>query len=149
MTPPTPSPTTHYHTHILCSVGRFGRYISSHSASIQKTKLFLDRENSRVLERQAALRKLQSGSSVVPDQEGAPAEEVLRSLQQVRDPGRCQKATCESVAESKSHQTNRFFFLCVCDRKLRRSREETPSCRGRGSSCRRSSTLWPRSSEKM
>lgn len=63
----------------------FKRYISSHGASIQKTKLFLERESSRLVERQAALKKAQSGSSLLPDQEGALAEDVLRSLQQVRD----------------------------------------------------------------
>ncbi|XP_075892116.1 uncharacterized protein cep164 isoform X2 [Nelusetta ayraudi] len=64
------------------SIDEFKRYISSHGASIQKTKLFLERESSRLVERQAALRMAQSGSSLVADQEGAPAEDVLRSLQQ-------------------------------------------------------------------
>lgn len=38
------------------------------------------------MERQAALKKAQSGSSQVPDQEGgaAVAEDILRGLQQVR-----------------------------------------------------------------
>lgn len=62
----------------------FKHYISSHDASIQKTKLFLERESSRLVERQAALKKAQKGSLLLPDQEGAPAEDVLRSLQQVR-----------------------------------------------------------------
>lgn len=62
----------------------FKRYISSHGASIQKTKRFLERESSRLVERQAALKKAQSGSSLVPNQEGALPEDILRSLQQVR-----------------------------------------------------------------
>ncbi|TKS81355.1 Centrosomal protein of 164 kDa [Collichthys lucidus] len=64
------------------SMDEFRRYISSHGASIQKTKLFLERETSRLLERQAALRAAQSTSSQDPDQEGGVTEEMIRNLQQ-------------------------------------------------------------------
>lgn len=93
---------------LLC-VRRFKRYISSHGASIQKTKLFLERESSRLVERQAALRMAQSGSSLVADQEGAPAEDVLRSLQQVRDGGRRENAS----DSAKSQRADSFAVLSL------------------------------------
>lgn len=64
---------------------RFKRYISSHGASIQKTKLFLERESNRLVERQAALQEAQASSSEVANQEGGLAEDIVRNLQQVRD----------------------------------------------------------------
>lgn len=64
-------------------MSRFRRYISSHGASIQKTKLFLERESSRLVERQAALRAAQTSSSQDPNQEGGVTEEMMRNLQQV------------------------------------------------------------------
>lgn len=66
------------------SVFRFRRYISSHGTSIQKTKLFLERESSRLMERQAALRTAQTSSSQDPNQEEGVTEEMIRNLQQVR-----------------------------------------------------------------
>lgn len=66
-------------------VCRFRRYVSSHGASIQKTKLFLERESSRLVERQAALREAQTSSSQFPNQEGGLTEEMLGNLQQVRE----------------------------------------------------------------
>ncbi|KAI3354560.1 hypothetical protein L3Q82_019066, partial [Scortum barcoo] len=65
------------------SMDEFRRYISSHGASIQKTKLFLERESNRLMERQAALRVAQTSSSQDPDQEGGVTEEMVRNLQQV------------------------------------------------------------------
>lgn len=65
------------------SVSRFRRYISSHGASIQKTKVFLERESSRLMERQAALQAAQTGSSLNPGQHGEATEEMIRNLQQV------------------------------------------------------------------
>lgn len=100
---------------LLC-VRRFKRYISSHGASIQKTKLFLERESSRLVERQAALRMAQSGSSLVADQEGAPAEDVLRSLQQVRDGGQRENAS----DSAKSQRADGFAVLSLCGRRPRR-----------------------------
>ncbi|XP_034058691.1 centrosomal protein of 164 kDa-like isoform X4 [Gymnodraco acuticeps] len=64
------------------SVDDVRRYISSHGASIQKTKQFLDRESSRLMERQAALRAAQNGSSQDPNQGGGVTEEMIRNLQQ-------------------------------------------------------------------
>ncbi|XP_071327593.1 centrosomal protein of 164 kDa-like isoform X2 [Trachinotus anak] len=64
------------------SVDEFRRYISSHSASIQKTKLILERESSRLLERQAALRGAQTSSSQDPNHEGGVTEEMIRNLMQ-------------------------------------------------------------------
>uniref|UniRef100_A0A3B4F7H3 Centrosomal protein of 164 kDa n=1 Tax=Pundamilia nyererei TaxID=303518 RepID=A0A3B4F7H3_9CICH len=56
-------------------VSRFRRYISSHGASIQKTKLFLERESSRLMKRQAALQ-------AHPAQGGA-TEETMINLEQL------------------------------------------------------------------
>lgn len=67
----------------LC-VSRFRRYISSEGASIQKSKLFLERESSRLMERQAALRAAQTSSSQDPIQRDGVTEEMIRNLQQVR-----------------------------------------------------------------
>ncbi|XP_069390037.1 centrosomal protein of 164 kDa isoform X2 [Paralichthys olivaceus] len=64
------------------SVDEFRRYISSHGASIQKTKLFLERETSRLMERQAALRAAQTGSSQDPNHNTGETEEMIRSLMQ-------------------------------------------------------------------
>ncbi|XP_075957093.1 uncharacterized protein cep164 isoform X2 [Anarhichas minor] len=74
--PHSPVPDSHG------SMDEFRRYISSHGASIHKTKLFLERESSRLMERQAALRAAQTSSSQDPDQDGGVTEEVIRTLQQ-------------------------------------------------------------------
>ncbi|XP_076590694.1 uncharacterized protein cep164 isoform X2 [Chaetodon auriga] len=77
--PLSPVPDSH------SSVDDFRRYISSHGASIQKTKLFLERESRRLMERQAALRAAQTSSSQDPNQEGGVTEEMIRNLQQARN----------------------------------------------------------------
>ena len=83
--PLSPVPDSH------SSVDEFRQYISSHGASIQKTKMFLERENSRLMERQAALQAAQTSSSQVPNHTGV-AEELIRSLQQVhREPCHCDR----------------------------------------------------------
>ncbi|XP_042343329.1 centrosomal protein of 164 kDa-like [Plectropomus leopardus] len=74
--PHSPVPDSH------SSMDEFRRYISSHGASIQKTKLFLERESSRLMERQAALQAAQTSSSQDPNQEGGVTEEMIRNLQQ-------------------------------------------------------------------
>lgn len=71
----SPHPGTH--------VSRFRRYISSHGASIQKTKVFLEKESSRLMERQAALWAAQTSSSQVPSLEGGVTEEMIRNIQEV------------------------------------------------------------------
>ncbi|KAM4589534.1 uncharacterized protein cep164 isoform 2-T2 [Fundulus diaphanus] len=63
------------------SIDEFRQYVSSHGASIQKTKQFLERESSRLVERQAALRAAQTGGAQDPGLRGA-AEERMRTLQQ-------------------------------------------------------------------
>ncbi|XP_036006182.1 centrosomal protein of 164 kDa-like isoform X5 [Fundulus heteroclitus] len=63
------------------SINEFRQYVSSHGASIQKTKQFLERESSRLVERQAALRAAQTGGAQDPALRGA-AEEGMRTLQQ-------------------------------------------------------------------
>ncbi|XP_030601256.1 centrosomal protein of 164 kDa isoform X3 [Archocentrus centrarchus] len=68
--PLSPIPDSH------SSMDEFRRYISSHGTSIQKTKLFLERESSRLMERQAALQAAQAPS------QGGATEEMIRSLQQ-------------------------------------------------------------------
>ncbi|XP_054883939.1 centrosomal protein of 164 kDa-like isoform X2 [Poeciliopsis prolifica] len=67
-----------------CSIDELRQYVSSHGASIQKTKQFLERESSRLMERQAALRAAQTSSSQDPGFRG-PSEERMRSIQQARD----------------------------------------------------------------
>ncbi|XP_054460065.1 centrosomal protein of 164 kDa-like [Anoplopoma fimbria] len=74
--PLSPVPDSH------SGMEEFRRYISSHGASIQKTKLFLERESSRLMERQAALRAAQSSSSQDPNQDGGVTVEMIRNLQQ-------------------------------------------------------------------
>ncbi|XP_043974797.1 centrosomal protein of 164 kDa-like isoform X1 [Gambusia affinis] len=64
-----------------CSINELRQYVSSHGASIQKTKQFLEQESSRLMERQAALRAAQTGSSQGPGFRG-PSEERMRSIQQ-------------------------------------------------------------------
>ncbi|XP_063348992.1 centrosomal protein of 164 kDa-like isoform X2 [Pelmatolapia mariae] len=56
------------------SMDEFQRYISSHGASIQKIKLFLERESSRLMERQAALQAHPA--------QGRATEETMRNLEQ-------------------------------------------------------------------
>ncbi|XP_041850643.1 centrosomal protein of 164 kDa-like isoform X1 [Melanotaenia boesemani] len=73
--PRSPVPDSH------SSMDEFRRYVSSHGASIHKTKLFLERENSRLMERRAALQAAQTSSSQVPDL-GGMTEEMIRNLQQ-------------------------------------------------------------------
>ncbi|XP_036938914.1 centrosomal protein of 164 kDa-like isoform X2 [Acanthopagrus latus] len=74
--PLSPMPDSH------SSMDEFRRYISSHGASIQKTKVFLERESCRLMERQAALRAAQASSSQDPNQDGGVTEEMIRNLQQ-------------------------------------------------------------------
>ncbi|XP_035808213.2 centrosomal protein of 164 kDa isoform X2 [Amphiprion ocellaris] len=74
--PVSPLPDSH------SSMDEFRRYVSSHGASIQKTKLFLERESSRLMERQAALHVAQASSSQVPSHAGGATEEMIRNLQQ-------------------------------------------------------------------
>ncbi|XP_040902770.1 centrosomal protein of 164 kDa-like isoform X1 [Toxotes jaculatrix] len=65
------------------SMDEFRRYISSHGTSIQKTKLFLERESSRLMERQAALQAAQTDSSQDPGHEGGVVtKEMMRNLLQ-------------------------------------------------------------------
>ncbi|XP_030007920.1 centrosomal protein of 164 kDa isoform X2 [Sphaeramia orbicularis] len=64
------------------SMDEFPRYISSHRVSIQKTKLFLERENRKLMESEAALRAVQTSSIQEPGQEGGMSEEMMRNLQQ-------------------------------------------------------------------
>ncbi|XP_072249032.1 uncharacterized protein [Leuresthes tenuis] len=75
--PQTTSPVPDSHS----SVDEFRRYISSHGSSIHKTKLFLERESSRLMERQAALQAAQTSSSQVRSLGGETAE-MIRTLQQ-------------------------------------------------------------------
>ncbi|XP_076748306.1 uncharacterized protein cep164 isoform X2 [Maylandia zebra] len=56
------------------SMDEFRRYISSHGASIQKTKLFLERESSRLMKRQAALQAHPA--------QGRATEETMINLEQ-------------------------------------------------------------------
>ncbi|XP_055370125.1 centrosomal protein of 164 kDa-like [Betta splendens] len=74
--PVSPPPNSH------SSMDEFRRYISSHGASIQKTKLFLERESSRLMERQAALQSAHTSSFQEPNKEGGLTEEMIRTLQQ-------------------------------------------------------------------
>lgn len=74
--PLSPAPDSH------SSMDEFRRYISSEGASIQKSKLFLERESSRLMERQAALRAAQTSSSQDPIQRDGVTEEMIRNLQQ-------------------------------------------------------------------
>ncbi|XP_059187889.1 centrosomal protein of 164 kDa-like isoform X2 [Centropristis striata] len=74
--PLSPVPDSH------SSMDEFRRYISSHGASIQKTKAFLEKESRRLMERQAALQTAQTSSSKDPNREGGVTEEMIRNLQQ-------------------------------------------------------------------
>ncbi|XP_029922379.1 LOW QUALITY PROTEIN: centrosomal protein of 164 kDa [Myripristis murdjan] len=75
--PLSPLPDSH------SSLDDMRRYISSEGESIHKTRLFLERESSRLMERQAALQTAQSGSSSHdPGQEAGVTQEMLRNLQQ-------------------------------------------------------------------
>lgn len=65
------------------NISSLRRYISSHGASIHKTKVFLEKEGSRLKERQAALQAAQTSSSEDPNQDSGLMEEILRNLQQV------------------------------------------------------------------
>lgn len=56
-------------------------HVSSHSTSIPKIKLFLEKENKRMMERRAG----QSSSAHNPTQEAAVTEEMIRNLQQVAE----------------------------------------------------------------
>ncbi|XP_005804595.2 centrosomal protein of 164 kDa isoform X2 [Xiphophorus maculatus] len=64
-----------------CSINELRQYVSSHGASIQKTKQFLERESSRLMERQAALRAAQTSSSQDPGFR-EPIEERMRRIEQ-------------------------------------------------------------------
>ncbi|XP_015257650.1 PREDICTED: centrosomal protein of 164 kDa-like [Cyprinodon variegatus] len=72
--PLSPVPDSH------SSIDEFREYVSSHGASIQRTKQFLERESRRVMERQAALQAAQS-TGQDPGLRGA-TEESRRTLQQ-------------------------------------------------------------------
>ncbi|CAN9511082.1 unnamed protein product [Ophioblennius macclurei] len=75
--PLSPVPDSH------SSVDEFRRYISSHGATIQRTKLFLERESSRLQERQAALQAAaQSSSSHGLEHPGGITQEMIRDFQQ-------------------------------------------------------------------
>ncbi|XP_028275256.1 centrosomal protein of 164 kDa-like isoform X5 [Parambassis ranga] len=74
--PLSPAPDSH------SSMDDFRRYLSSHSASIHKTKLFLERESSRLMERQTALQAAQTSSTQVPSHQGGVTEEMITNLQQ-------------------------------------------------------------------
>ncbi|XP_028275314.1 centrosomal protein of 164 kDa-like isoform X2 [Parambassis ranga] len=74
--PLSPAPDSH------SSMDDFGRYLSSHSASIHKTKLFLERESSRLMERQTALQAAQTSSTQVPSHQGGVTEGMITNLQQ-------------------------------------------------------------------
>lgn len=69
---------------IFLNMSRFRRYVSSNGASIQKAKLFLEKESSRLMERQAALHTAQTCSFQEPNKEGGLTQEMMRNLQQVR-----------------------------------------------------------------
>ncbi|XP_037533352.1 centrosomal protein of 164 kDa [Nematolebias whitei] len=71
----SPGPDSH------SSMDEFRRYVSSHGTSIQKTKVFLQRESSRLMERQAALQAAQTSSSQDPTL-GGLTEEMMSTLQQ-------------------------------------------------------------------
>lgn len=75
--PLSPVPNSHG------SLDEFRRYISSHGATIQKTKLLLERESSRLQERQAALEAAAQSSSCQDNEyTGEITEDVMRNLQQ-------------------------------------------------------------------
>uniref|UniRef100_A0A8C8DIQ2 Centrosomal protein of 164 kDa n=1 Tax=Oryzias sinensis TaxID=183150 RepID=A0A8C8DIQ2_9TELE len=76
--PQVPSPVPDSSSSSMVEVRQ---YISSHGASIQKTKLFLEKESSRLQERQAALQAAQASSSQAQRLPGV-TEEVMRTLQQ-------------------------------------------------------------------
>ncbi|XP_020564213.1 centrosomal protein of 164 kDa isoform X3 [Oryzias latipes] len=76
--PQVPSPVPDSSSSSMVEVRQ---YISSHGASIQKTKLFLEKESSRLQERQAALQAAQASSSQAHRLPGV-TEEVMRTLQQ-------------------------------------------------------------------
>uniref|UniRef100_A0A8C6MLU8 Centrosomal protein 164kDa n=1 Tax=Nothobranchius furzeri TaxID=105023 RepID=A0A8C6MLU8_NOTFU len=70
--PLSPAPDSHG------GMDRYRRYVSSHDAAIQKAKLLLEWENNRLMERRAALKAVQRGSSQDPHLTG----ETSRTLQQ-------------------------------------------------------------------
>lgn len=67
-------------------VSRLRRYVSSHGASIQETKQFLERERSRLTKRQAALQAAQTGATEDPGLRVA-TEERIRIIEQVKKRG--------------------------------------------------------------
>ncbi|XP_069003642.1 centrosomal protein of 164 kDa-like isoform X2 [Embiotoca jacksoni] len=75
---PPLSPVSDSHS----SIDEVRRYISSHEALNQKTKLFLERESSRLMERHAALQAAQTSSAQAPGPGGGVTEEMIRTLQQ-------------------------------------------------------------------
>ncbi|XP_078140487.1 uncharacterized protein cep164 isoform X1 [Centroberyx gerrardi] len=75
--PLSPIPDSH------SSLDDMRRYVSTQGANIQKTRLFLERESSRLMDRQAALRAAQAGPSQDPGQEAGLTQDMMRSLQQV------------------------------------------------------------------
>ncbi|KAM4628002.1 uncharacterized protein cep164 isoform 2-T3 [Polymixia lowei] len=74
--PLSPIPDSH------SSLDDLRRYISSEGVSIQRARLFLERESSRLMERQAALRTAQSSFSLDPSQEARVPLEMTRNPHQ-------------------------------------------------------------------
>ncbi|KAM9801299.1 uncharacterized protein cep164 [Neosynchiropus ocellatus] len=74
--PLSPVPDSH------SSVDELKMYISSHGESIQKLKLFLEKENRSLTERQAALQEAQTSSSQDPNLQEELAEEIMKNLQE-------------------------------------------------------------------
>lgn len=91
------------------------------------------------MERQAALKKAQSGSSLVPDQEGALADDVLRSLQQVRDSSKERAALpCESKLSEDG-----WFISSLC------SRQEAETLMERQQTVQTGNTLLQKQEEQL
>ncbi|XP_053728733.1 centrosomal protein of 164 kDa-like [Synchiropus splendidus] len=74
--PLSPVPDSH------SSVDELKMYISSHGESIQKLKLFLEKENRSLTERQAALQAAQTSSSQDPNLQEDLAEEIMKNLEE-------------------------------------------------------------------
>ncbi|XP_056138826.1 centrosomal protein of 164 kDa-like [Lampris incognitus] len=74
--PVSPVPDSH------SSLDDLRRYICSENMSIQKARLFLESENSHLMERQAALRAAQASSSKDLNQEAGVTQELVKNLQQ-------------------------------------------------------------------
>lgn len=84
---PPLSPATDSHG----SIAELRRYVSSHGASIQETKQFLERERSRLTERQAALQAAQTGATEDPGLRVATEERMRTIQQEARDVAELQR----------------------------------------------------------